>query len=138
MAANPERRVAHEACPCATAGVLGGAAALLYVISFFLPALGDKGGGILGFQAFIYSVLLVVTIPMWLANPLFWLGLALLMRRQWHGARFYGLLAVVLGLSESWMYGKELAVGYILWVGSMVLLTVAGWCGCRRSLRKAD
>jgi hypothetical protein len=118
------------------ASLLGTAAAVLYGVSFFLPVLSP--GRMFGLEAFIYSVLMVVTIPMWLANPMFWLGLALLSGRRWQGACFYGLLALVLGLSESWMFWDQLTVGYFLWVGSMALLALAGWCGGRMSRERPD
>jgi hypothetical protein len=129
MACAPYQLAADRSQSGSIASVLGIVAAVLYGVSFFLPA----SKGLLGFQAFFFSVLMVFTIPMWLANPLFWLGLALLSGRQWQAARFYGLLALVLGLSESWMFWEELSTGYFLWVGSMALLAAAGWCGCRMS-----
>jgi hypothetical protein len=113
--------------------VLGIAAGVVYGTSFFLPAIES----LLGFGAFWYSLLMVITIPMWLANPLFWLGLGLLFGRQWQAARFYGILAMALGLSESWLFWNELSAGYFLWVGSMSLLTLAGWSAELRSSRRA-
>jgi hypothetical protein len=68
-------------------------------------------------------------IPMWAANPLFWSGLAHLYTGQYRAARNAGLAALFLSLSQSWMVYRELRVGYFAWVGSMVLLTAAGWCG---------
>ena len=36
---------------------------------------------------------------------------------------------LLLALSECWLFAEGLRVGYFLWVGSMALLVLAGWCG---------
>jgi hypothetical protein len=107
------------------AGVLGVLAAVLYVVSFFLPACE----GAAGYQAFALSLVCVVGIPMWLANPLFWSGLLLLSQGKRAAAGKAGLTAVALALSQCWLFWPGLRVGYFAWVGSMGLLAVAGWCG---------
>jgi hypothetical protein len=104
-------------------------AAGIYAVSFVLPACGQM----LGYQAFLWSVIFIFCFPMWLANPVFWVGLACASWGEWSATRTYGLVALVLSLSEAWMFWGELAAGYFLWVGSMALLAVAGWCGCRLS-----
>jgi hypothetical protein len=111
-------------CP-PTAALLGLAAALLYAVSFFLPA----ADGVAGYNAFVFSLVFLLFIPMWAANPVFWSGLAHLYLGQYRSARNAGLAALFLSLSQAWMVYRELRVGYFAWVGSMALLAVAGFCG---------
>jgi hypothetical protein len=109
-----------------TAALLLGCLALLsYTVSFFLPALHN----VLGFQAFVYSILFLIGAPMWVANPLFWYGLVSLFRRRNRAAGKAGLVALLLALSECWMFHGQLAAGYFVWAGSMALLALAGWLG---------
>jgi hypothetical protein len=114
------------------AGLLGVLAAVLYVVSFFLPACE----GMAGYQAFVISVVFLIGIPMWLANPGFWLGLLLLYQGKHAAAAKAGLLATALALSECWMFWPALRVGCFAWVGSMGLLAVAGWCGGEGKARR--
>jgi hypothetical protein len=114
--------------------VLGGLAASLYVASFFF----DAAAGVAGWQAFIWSVLLVVYLPMWLANPVAWIGFARLLEGRRRSAGGAGLLAVLLAFSESWLFFRELRVGYFLWVGSMAVLAVAGLLGEREGTPTAE
>jgi hypothetical protein len=120
---SPEAIVAVR-CPPAVA-VLGLAAVFLYAVSFFLPACDNAAG----YQAFVLSVVCVVGIPMWFANPFFWAGVALLSQGKYASAGKAGLVALVLALSECWLFAQGLQVGYYAWVGSMALLAAAGWCG---------
>jgi hypothetical protein len=108
--------------------VLGVAAALLYAVSFFLPA---YHAGV-GYEAFVSAFVCVIGMPMWFANPVFWSGLGLLYQGKYAAAGRTGLRAVVLALSECWLFSEGLRVGYFAWVGSMALLAVAGWCGQER------
>jgi hypothetical protein len=112
----------------AAPALLGVAAVLVYALSFFLPAFDEAAG----FSAFFLSLVLVVGFPMWLANPLFWSGLAGLCRGEYRSAWKAGLTGFILALSECWLFAKGLRVGYFAWAGSMALLAVAGWCGQRR------
>jgi hypothetical protein len=105
--------------------VLGVAAAVLYALSFFLPAFQEAAG----YQAFFVSLFFVVGIPMWAANPVFWSGLVLLSQREYASAGKAGVLALSLALSECWLFSEGLRVGYFAWVGSMALLALAGGCG---------
>jgi hypothetical protein len=109
----------------ATGIALGLAAAVLYVVSFFLPAVPM----VLGYEAFVYSLAIGICVPMWAANPVFWVGLCRLCVGQYKSAATAAVVAVVLALSGWWLF-KDLSVGYFAWVGSMVLLAVAGfWMG---------
>ncbi len=108
---------------------LGLLASALYAVSFFLPAVP----GILGFQAFVYSLVCVICVPMWAANLALWLGLAELSRGRYGTAGTAGLVAVVLAVSESWLFLGELRVGYFVWVGSMILLAFVGLCGAEQT-----
>ena len=105
--------------------VLGGLAIQLYLVSFFLPALD----GTPGYEAFILAVLFVIGLPMWLANPVFWFGVVRLAQGRYHSAGQAGRVALLLALSECWMFYDKLAVGYFVWVGSMVLLAAVGRFG---------
>ncbi len=107
----------------AATGVLGLAAAVLYAVSFFLPALP----GVKGYAAFVYALVFGICVPMWAANPVFWVGLARLCVGQYKSAANAAVVAVVLALSECWLF-KDLGVGYFAWIGSMALLAVAGFC----------
>jgi hypothetical protein len=78
--------------------LLGISAALLYAGSFFLPAY--QAG--VGYQAFVVSLVFLVGIPIWLANPFFWSGLTLLAEVKYASARNAGLVALLLALSEAW------------------------------------
>ena len=104
------------------AAVLGAVAVTLYGVSFFLPAVGT----VLGFLAFIWAPSSVVLIPMWLANPVFWYGLHCLFGGRLEAAAKAGLVALLLALSESWLFWGELGVGYFAWVGSMAALARVG------------
>jgi hypothetical protein len=107
--------------------LLGCAVFLLYAFSFWLPATRN----VLGYQAFVYALLFFICGPMWAANPVFWFGLAKLFQGHYRSAAKAGLLALLLALSECWMFWGELAAGYFLWSGSMAVLAVAGWWGSR-------
>ena len=117
----PEVALVHR--PAVT--LLGLSAALLYAGSFFLPAYQEAAG----FHAFVLSLVFLVGIPMWLANPFFWSGLTLLAQGKYRSARNAGLVALVLALSECWLFAEGLQVGYFVWVSSMASLAVAGWWG---------
>src|SRR5262249_19047678 len=120
---SPEAVVAVR-CPSVVA-LLGLASALLYAVSFFLPATE----GVAGYHAFVFSLACFLFIPMWAANPFLCAGLVHLYLGQYRSARNVGLAALFLSLSQSWMVFRELRVGYFAWVGSMALLTAAGCCG---------
>ncbi len=101
--------------------VLGSLAAGLYVLSFFLQATNTLAG----WQAFIFALLFVIGIPMWLANVVFWIGLYHLSHSRYGSASTAGFIALLLALSESWLFGTELAIGYYVWVSSMAVLAAA-------------
>lgn len=110
MAAAPYRHAGDRSQPGGIGSGLAMMAVGLYGASFFLPACGR----ILGYQAFVWSVIFIVCLPMWLANPMFWVGLACASRGEWRAVRTYGLVALVLSLSEAWMFWGELATGYFV------------------------
>jgi hypothetical protein len=98
------------------AGVLLGClAAVLYAASFLLPATGQM----LGYQAFVSAAASVVFLPVWFANPVFWLGLAVLAKGQYSSAGKAGLLALAFALPVAWPLYPRLGVGYFAWGGSM-------------------
>lgn len=110
------------------------AALSTYLVSFALPALD----GMLGIQLFVlayYHMLLGLlhfapSMMVWLANPLFWYGYAALRRGNGGKAALCGLAATIIALSVLWLMGRELqgalGWGFYLWLGSMVMLTLAG------------
>jgi hypothetical protein len=118
----PEAVVARRS---AAGDVIGLLAVILYALSFFLPATR----WVVGYQVFVCSLVFVICIPMWAANLVFWAGLAELCLGRYRSAGLAGLVAVVLALSECWMFTAELRVGYFVWVGSMALLAFVGLCG---------
>ncbi len=101
--------------------------------------------------------------PLWLANPLLWLGCLALMAHKWRSAAFAGLIAVLLGIPSSFTGNPSLAylaehadlaehislehfsrlglqppyhpllAGYWLWQASMVMLAGGGFYGWWRS-----
>jgi hypothetical protein len=105
--------------------LLGVSSAVLYAASFFLPAFQEGAG----YHAFLFSLVYLLGIPMWFANPVFWCGLALLCQGKHRAARKAGVVALVFALSEFWLFLEGLRVGYFVWVGSMALLIAAAWCG---------
>jgi hypothetical protein len=105
--------------------LLGVSATALYAFSFFLPAYHEAAG----YQAFLSAWLFLIGIPMAVANPVFWCGLALLCQGKHGSAKKAGVVALVLALSEFWLVCEGVRVGYFVWVGSMALLTAAAWCG---------
>jgi hypothetical protein len=94
----------------------------LYLLSFFLPV----DSGMLGYHAFICALVFVIGIPMWLANPVFWFGLVRLFQGRYTSAGTAGVVALLLALSQVWMFRGAAQVGYWVWVGSMGLLALAG------------
>jgi MYXO-CTERM domain-containing protein len=102
----------------------------LYAASFLLPV-ADAGEHqeILGYQAFFWAPLTIVYLPMWLANPVLWLGCACAGDQGWRAARNAGLAAVLLAVSEVWLWDDPPELGYYLWVASMVALGLAGLIG---------
>jgi len=94
----------------------------LYAVSFFLPATRTMPG----YAAFVCSLLFAIGIPMWGANPVFWYGLYHLAQGSYRAASRAGTIAVVLALSECWMFAGELSYGYFVWVSSMGMLALTG------------
>ena len=41
------------------------------------------------------------------------------------------MVALLLALSEFWMFIDGLGIGYLVWVGSMAVLAAAGSCGAK-------
>jgi hypothetical protein len=98
----------------------------LYVVSFFLPAVGWEG---FGFMAFFWSMVIPSFLPMWLANPVLWIGYVKAANQRWHAVTIAGVVALGLAMSESWVFWRQVNVGYFLWIGSMALLAAAGLAG---------
>ena len=110
---------------------------LLYVISFFLPALRSAGAAedAPGWFAFVVALTGLQIhgqgfrfLPGWLANPLFWAGLVLLGKKKRLGAGLLGLAASFSALSFLTMndVAHDLFVGYYLWLACMVALAAIG------------
>ncbi|MEO8271683.1 MAG: hypothetical protein ABI557_18315 [Aureliella sp.] len=96
-----------------------------YAVSFTLPVTdANTRHAMYGYQAFIYGFFSVIYLPMWMANPLFWIGCVHLNRNRWKSASRAGLCAVLLALSEIYQWDDRPEIGYLVWLSSMVLLTL--------------
>jgi len=102
----------------------------VYVVSFFLPALGNlrEKVSMSGSQAFLTSLLLPVHCG-WFANPLLWVGLLFMASSRRRLAAVSGIVAVLVStipilfiVVSSGQY--FFLIGYYIWVGSMVLMGV--------------
>jgi hypothetical protein len=106
--------------------LLGGVAAAVYAGSFLLPVLGES---FRGYHAFMVALAVFpLFLPLWLANPAFWVGLYCLLAGRRRGAGTAAGMAVALSLSEAWMFWGSASLGYYLWQASLVLLAVAACC----------
>ncbi|PQO48196.1 hypothetical protein [Blastopirellula marina] len=104
---------------------------LVYAVSFFLPA-GDNHNtpAILGWEAFLNALLLSWFLPMWWANPGFFLAGWWVLKGKPNWAMLATVVAALLALSQSIFlppdsstgYGYRLLIGYYVWLGSIVLL----------------
>ena len=114
---------------------------ILYAASFVLPV-GTPG--VPGVVIFIFSLSMGFFVPfylfLWLANPLFWIGLAALRRGRWDRSVAFGaasLLASSPSLkmilphvierlrSDDWA-AVPLTSGYFAWLASFTLLVMVG------------
>jgi hypothetical protein len=105
----------------------------LYAVSFAMPVT-DAGTpqAMYGWQAFLFSLVYVIFLPMWLADPVFWIGCLSYANGRFHAARNAGLTAAVLAVSEVWLWDDRPEIGYWIWLASMLLLAVAGTVLARR------
>lgn len=121
----------------------------VYAVSFFLPVLGPDEESSPGFVAFLLPLvawtvgdegaMLILGLPAWLANPLMWVGMALLASGKWKAATAAGLVAVILGLTAlpAWLSSGDFPrMGYVLWVLSIAALAVTGYVGSLAQRRK--
>ena len=98
-----------------------------YATSFFLPVTdADTPQVMYGYQAFFWALVSIIYLPMWLSNPVLWVGCGYCVDGRWTAARNCGLLAILLAISEVWFWDDPPEIGYYLWVASMVVLAVAG------------
>ena len=99
---------------------------VVYATSFFLPVI-DAGTpqAMYGYQAFFWALVSVIYLPMWLSNPVVWIGCGYCVDGRWKAARNCGLVAVLLAISEVLFWDDPPEIGYYLWVASMVMLAVA-------------
>lgn len=104
---------------------------LIYASSFLLPVMAED---FLGFQAFLSGLIgLLILVPIWLANPLLWIGWGLLSRGKPKGAAICGWFATPLALLTL-VYDFDIqfgfkSIGYWAWTASMALLLLAGMMG---------
>jgi hypothetical protein len=105
----------------------------LYATSFLLPVTdADSMQVMYGYQAFVWGFLFVVFLPMWMANPLFWIGCHHFYHGRFQVARNASLTASALAVSELWLWDDRPSVGYFLWLASMLLLAVTAHRHMRR------
>jgi hypothetical protein len=127
----------------------------LYLASHLLPAAdfeGDDDGtkALFGWQASLVTVGLLteflkhftvmapdrdtmILMLGWLPNLLLWGGVACLLIGRWRSERTPGMLAGFSGIAALlcgtvWIQGFILLTGYYVWMASMALLAVAGFC----------
>src|SRR5262245_26712287 len=79
-----------------------------------------------GYQAFFWALVSVIYLPMWLSNPVLWIGCGYCVDGRWKAERIWGLLAILRSISEVWFWDDPPESGYYVWVSSMVLLAAAG------------
>ena len=145
----------------------------VYLISFLNPLGlavslidGDLGPASSGFLAFGLGFWFLLYSPVelyegqvfplliglaWLANPLFWVGVFRLARREWSKAAWMGAFALLVAVPAYQMSGVMSALlwrsislwenavmplGYLIWLISMALLIVPWACGARRRDRR--
>ncbi len=125
-------------------------AAVVYIVSFFLPAVAVFSDPIAGWQAYLFVTLapwdakqmplreLVLWLVYWLPNPLLWVGIFFLARGRPGGAAWLGLVALAAGLGCTFDADQlrfnfsDCRVGYYCWLASMALVAGAGgWHGLR-------
>jgi hypothetical protein len=75
----------------------------------------------------------------WLPNLLLWGGVACLLIGRWRSERAPGMLAGFSGIAALlcgtvWIQGFILLTGYYVWMASMALLAVAGFCRAATSM----
>ncbi len=74
-----------------------------------------------GYQAFAFA-LASQYLPCWLANPTYWCACYHALSGTIRQARNYAILAVVLSVSETWMFDDALEAGFYMWSASMGFL----------------
>ena len=98
-----------------------------YGVSFFLPVTDAGTPQVMyGYQAFFWGLVSLIYLPMWLANPLLWFGCICYRDGERSAARKAGTIATLLAISEVWLWDDPPEIGYYVWIGSMVLLAIAG------------
>jgi hypothetical protein len=110
----------------------------VYALSFFLPTSDSdlaltaaENRLVPGYEAFGWGLSGpfadegVVFFLTWLANPCFWVGAALWLRKRKHGAAFAATGAFLLAGWPLLLFGS-LHAGYFLWISSFALLAAAG------------
>lgn len=109
-----------------------------YGVSFFLSAVVEElstGQVITRHGAGCFMASLMFLHPIWLANPLLWIGVCFFARKRWLVAGALGLLATVVG-STVFSFPtvtprgtSRFGIGYYLWIVSMVLLSILSFMG---------
>ena len=110
--------------------MLAATAFTLHGVAFFLPMKIDKFDFI-GLSAYATAFAEILTHPgeplgwLWLANPLFWIGISYLLEGEFGLAAIAGLIAFCIALT---LFGNnqpiEFLPAYDLWAGSMLVLFV--------------
>lgn len=102
---------------------LGATCSAVYCVSFFLPACTlyglDMGSRTLtGFDAFRESIGDKMFFHVWLANPVFWTAMSLLISGRYKWAGWLGATATALGFAII-LRPDVMHSGYWCWLGSM-------------------
>lgn len=116
-----------------TAEMFRCAAAVSYLAAFALPACGEM----LGIETFAWGIWSCISgwmfveplLLAWWANPLMWFAWSASRRGDGWATACRGFVAATIGLSMFVLSPEMrpgLGPGYVLWVGSMVMLTISG------------
>ena len=116
-----------------------------YLVSFALPVFDNTGAGFnhmsvaprgraLGWRIFLLDApMIILSCPVWLANPALWLGCWFLWRGRTRAALIAATLGLALALSalqllsdRSLVYHQRYLSGYYVWLSSFGLLALGG------------
>ncbi|HVR76471.1 MAG TPA: hypothetical protein VMT52_19230 [Planctomycetota bacterium] len=129
-----------------------GLISVLYVVSFAIPALAvpameGKAGLVYGYDLFstarIGGLVFGRPIPIWTANPLFWIAIAMAFRGKWKEAMIHGLGASIFAVAQvvllkiGFFSTARFLAGVYIWLSSFILLFAYSGCRLYRTDRES-